>query len=279
MRNGRVLIDFHVHLAQYDMLLDSPKEWFISMYPSKEDYEKICADYSSPDTFCALMKENGVDYAVILAENAPEVSGIASNKTVLDFCKGHPELIPFCTFDPLREKDMEKQLPLLVEQGFKGVKLYPTYNFFYPNDPMMYPLYEKAQELDLPVMFHTGTSIFKGSRLKYGNPIFWDDLAIDFPSLRMILCHGGRGPWYEEAMTMARLHKNIYIDITGLPPKKLPQFFSGMDRMPEKFVFGTDWPSVNIGKNADAVANLSMSEDAVRKILGENALELLGLKK
>ena len=157
------------------------------------------------------------------------------------------------------------------------MKLYPTYNFFYPNDPMLYPLYEAAQELGLPVMFHTGLSVFKGSRLKYGDPIFYDDIAVDFPDLKIVMCHGGRDCWYKEAVTVARLHENVYIDVAGLPPKKLLTYFPDLPRLAHKFVFGTDWPSVDIGKNADDLAALPLPEEAVRGILGETAARLLGL--
>ena len=277
MRNGNLLIDMHVHLARYEVLSDSTREWFISLYPSEAAYQAVCDANASPEDFCAMLAEKGVDYAVILAEDTPAVTGVADNRRVADFCKGHPQLLPFCTFDPLKERDMPGQLRQLAAEGFRGVKLYPTYNFFYPNDPMMYPLYETAQELGLPVMFHTGLSVFKGSRLKYGDPVFYDDIAVDFPELKIVMCHGGRDCWYKEAFTVARLHENVYIDVAGLPPKKLLTYFPDLPRQAHKFVFGTDWPSVDIGKNADAVAQLPLPEADIRAILGETAGRLLGL--
>ncbi len=277
MRNGRLLIDMHVHLARYKIQSESTRRWFISLYPSEADYQAVCDAYAAPDDFCAMLAEKGVDYAVILAEDTPAVTGVAGNDMVAAFCQGHPQLLPFCTFDPLREKDMPGQLRRLAAQGFRGVKLYPTYNFFYPNDPMMYPLYEAAQELKLPVMFHTGLSVFRNSRLKYGDPIFYDDIAVDFPDLKLVMCHGGRDCWYKEAVTVARLHENVFIDVAGLPPKKLLTYFPDLPRLAHKFVFGTDWPSVDIGKNADDLARLPLPEESVRGILGETAKGLLGL--
>ena len=277
MHNGSLLIDMHVHLARYEVLSASTRDWFISLYPSEAAYQAVCEANASPDDFCAMLAEKGVDYAVILAEDTPAVTGVADNRMVADFCKGHPQLLPFCTFDPLKEKDMPGQLRQLAAEGFRGVKLYPTYNFFYPNAPMMYPLYETAQELGLPVMFHTGLSVFKSSRLKYGSPIFYDDIAVDFPELKIVMCHGGRDCWYREAFTVARLHKNVYIDVAGLPPKKLLTYFPDLPRLARKFVFGTDWPSVDIGKNADAIAQLPLPEEDIRAILGETAKRLVGV--
>lgn len=277
MRNGNLLIDMHVHMAQYEFMSESAQNWFISMYPTEAAYRAVCDEAASPEKFCAMLANEGVDYAVVLAEDTPSVTGVASNSIVAEFCKEHSQLIPFCTFDPSKEQNMPAQLRQLAANGFRGVKLYPTYNFFYPNDPMMYPLYEAAQELDLPVMFHTGLSVFKGSRLKYGNPIFCDDIAVDFPNLKIVMCHGGRGCWYEEAATVARLHENVYIDTAGLPPQKLPVYFPDLPRMAHKLVFGTDWPCVDIGRNADKTAQLSLPDESIKAVLGGNAKRLLGI--
>ena len=205
-------------------------------------------------------------------------TGIATNEMVESFCHGNPRLIPFCTFNPYLHPDMGESLKnLCTQHGFKGVKLYPTYNHFYPNDPVLYPLYSEAEKLSIPILFHTGSSIFENSRIKYGNPIFFDDLAIDFPNLKIIMAHGGRGPWYDEALTMIRLHKNIYIDVAGLPPQKLLEYFPDLERFAHKFVFGTDWPNVDVKKNIEKLNKLPVSPEAIKKILGENALEILGL--
>ena len=276
MRNGNLLIDFHTHLPRYEGLPESTMEWFLTVYPSKESYRGLCDYFARPESLCAMLYKKGVDYAVLLAENNP-VSGVVSNEKVANFCAGHPELIPFCSFDPLHTTDMAGQLRELATAGFKGVKLYPTYNFFYPNDPMMYPLYQTAEELGLPVMFHTGISVFKGSRLKYGDPIYYDDIAVDFPELTIVMSHGGRDCWYQTAMTLAKLHKNVYIDIAGLPPQKLLEYFPHLPRLANKFLFGTDWPSVDIGHNADLLGELPLSPEAIASIMGGNAKRLLKL--
>jgi predicted TIM-barrel fold metal-dependent hydrolase len=222
------------------------------------------------------MDKYGVDYAVILAEYSPLTTGIATNEKVAEFCRGNDRLIPFCSVNPSIHSNMGQMLEdLCLNQGFKGLKLYPTYNYFYPNDDSMYPVYAAAQRLAIPVLFHTGSSIFINSRIKYGNPIFLDDVAIDFPGLKIIMAHGGRGPWYDEAMTMARLHPNVYIDVAGLPPARLTKLFPDLGRFAHKFVFGSDWPAVDVQKNISTVRSLNISLAAKEKILGGNAGELL----
>lgn len=272
------VIDFHVHLSEYETFCDTAFAWFAQAFPSPDAYQVFCQKYKKPENFLALMDENGVDYSIVLAEVAPLTTGIATNEMVADFCKGSLRLIPFCTFNPYLHPDMAAALPELVKNvGFKGVKLYPTYNHFYPNDPVLYPLYAVAEKLGIPVLFHTGSSIFKNSRIKYGNPILYDDVAVDFPELKIVMAHGGRGPWYEEAALMVRLHKNVYIDVTGLPPVKLLTYFPDMERFADKFIFGTDWPNVDVKKNIATMRALPIAAAAAEKILGENAKRLLQL--
>lgn len=278
MINNIEVIDFHNHLSNYQYFTPDAYNFFSHGFPSQEVYDKLRFDYESPEKFVELMRANGVDRAVILAEMAPLTTGEATNEMVRNFCQGRPELIPFCTFDPNRDGNMAADLKTLVqEQSFKGLKLYPTYNHFYPNDPKVYPLYAVAQELGIPVLFHTGSSVFQNSRIKYGNPIHFDDVAIDFPDLKLVMAHGGRGVWYEEAMLMARLHKNVYIEISGLPPQKLLTFWPEMERFAGKFIFGSDWPGADVKKNLETICELPISREAKAKILAGNAKRVLGL--
>lgn len=278
MFNENKVVDFHVHLAEYEVFSDSAHEWLAQAFSSCDAYKAFRDTYKNPDEFVRLMDENGVDYSVILAEVAPLTTGIATNEMVESFCQGNSRLIPFCTFNPQLHPEMSKSLRILCAQhGFKGIKLYPTYNYFYPNDPIMYPLYSEAEKLSIPILFHTGSSIFQNSRIKYGNPIFFDDVAVDFPNLKIIMAHGGRGPWYDEALTMVRLHKNIYIDVAGLPPQKLLEFFPDLERFAHKFVFGTDWPNVDVKRNIEKINQLPISREAIKRILGENAIEILAI--
>jgi predicted TIM-barrel fold metal-dependent hydrolase len=161
--------------------------------------------------------------------------------------------------------------------GFRGLKLYPTYQGFYANDSIIYPLYAKAEELGIPVMIHTGSSIFTGARLKYGDPLWIDDVAVDFPELPLIQVHSGRGFWYRRAFFLARLHRNVYMGIAGLPPLRLLDYFPELEKNSDKIVFGTDWPGLrSIKSNIEAIRSLPITEETKAKILGDNAARLLG---
>ena len=233
----------------------------------------------NPDGLSHYLKEQGVDHAVILAENSPITTGIVSNEFVRDFCKGKREFIPFASVDPKMHDNPELRLRKLVsEWGFKGLKLYPSYQQYYPNDKMVYPLYKEAQDLNIPVMVHTGSSIFRGSRLKFANPRYLDDVAVDFPDLKIIMAHSGRGLWYKEAFFLSKLHKNVYMEVSGLPPKNLIKYFPKFEENADKILFGSDWPGIsNIKDNIEAVNSLKLKKSTKKKILGDTAKSLLRL--
>ena len=125
-------------------------------------------------------------------------------------------------------------------------------------------------------MLHIGSSIFTGSRLKYGDPIYLDDVAVDFPELKILQAHSGRPFWYQKALALARIHENVYLEVSGLPPQNLLTYFPELERIAHKVVYGSDWPSVaTIKENITALKGLNLNAEAKRMILGENAARLL----
>jgi predicted TIM-barrel fold metal-dependent hydrolase len=167
---------------------------------------------------------------------------------------------------------------LVKDYGMKGLKLLPPYQHFYPNDIAINKLYEKAQELKIPVVFHTGTSVFQKARLKYADPLYLDDVAVDFPDMTIVQAHGGRSLWYNTAFFLAKRHKNVYIDISGLPPQNLLRYFPDLEKIADKVVFGSDWPGIaSIKKNIETIRRLPLKDETKLKILGENARKVLRL--
>lgn len=274
---GTPVVDFHIHPLYYDKYNESSLTW-VKNVQSGEDWQEFYNRLSNPNNFEQFLKANGVDYGVVMAELSPVATGICTNEYVLQFCTGQERLIPFASVNPYMTANPGKELQRLVAGGFRGVKLYPTYQLFYPNDRLLYPLYAQAESLQIPVMVHTGSSVFKGSRLKYGDPIYLDDVAVDFPELNIILVHSGRGFWYERAFWLARLHANVYMEVAGLPPQNLLNYFPELERVADKVLFGTDWPGVkHIVANIEAIRALPITDKAKEKILGGNAAKILGL--
>jgi len=270
------IVDFHVHVAKYGMWNPWVHEYMKGKNPKV--YENFDA-FMTPENILGMLDDEGVDFAVILAEIAPLTTGVVDNDFVAEFCHASKRLIPFASINPTTEKGLPKTLARLIrDMGMKGLKLLPPYQHFYPNDAKLYGLYEKAQELRIPVVFHTGSSVFKNAKLKYGDPLHLDDVAVDFPDLTIIQAHGGRGFWYDAAFFLAKHHKNMYIDLSGLPPKNLLKYFPELEKIANKVVFGSDWPGVSsIEKNVQTIEKLPLKKETQRKILGENALRILRL--
>lgn len=270
------VVDFHVHVAKFGMWTSWVHEYMKKVNPVI--YENFDRNMT-PSGVLKLMDEEGVDFAVLLAEIAPLTTGVVNNKFIAKFCGENERLIPFASINPVTDPNPPKTLAKMVEDfGMKGLKLLPPYQYFYPNDTKFHPLYAKAQDLNIPVVFHTGSSIFKNAKLRFGNPLYLDDLAVDFPDLTIIQAHGGRAFWYNIASFLAKRHRNVYIEISGLPPKNLLRYFPDLEKIGEKIIFGSDWPGVpSVKANIEAIQELPLMTETKRKILGENALKLLKL--
>lgn len=268
------IVDIHVHTTSTENTPETFAEYMAAHV--KGDLHAFVEEFSRPERFLQVLDENGIDYACVLAEIAPVTSGTATNEYVREFCAASPRLIPVCTVNPYIHAEPARLLERLILEGFRGLKLYPTYAYFYPNDRQLYPVYAKAEELSIPVQVHTGSSVFRGSRLKYGDPLFLDDVAVDFPDLQILLTHGGRPIWYDHAFTLCRLHANVYVDVAGLPPRKLLEYFPELPRLPHKFVFGSDWPGLPgpIRDNVEAIRALPIPDAARSAILGDTAMRL-----
>jgi predicted TIM-barrel fold metal-dependent hydrolase len=284
-----MIIDFHVHVSRPE----HEHDWIVEFMQSQFDGDllEVIEQVLTPAGIRSFLQENRIDYAVVLAEVCPITTGTCSNEYTIDFVRqanAVPDpndgpkgrLIPFASPNPYIDNDLAERIDELVQdEGFRGVKLYPVYQHHFLNETRMYPLYAKAQDLGIPILVHTGSSVFKGARIKYGDPLHLDDVAIDFPDLKLLLAHGGRPFWYEQAFWMAQRHANVYLEISGLPAKKLLTYFPKLESLADKVVYGSDWPGYPyIRRNIEAINELPMSEQAKEKILGGNAAELLGLQ-
>lgn len=271
------VIDFHTHPYRPADL--NPNTWrFVQdVSAAVREHGDRLAD---PRYFAAVLQRDGVERAVVLPEHCPETSGNVRTETVLDLCAQAPDvLIPFASVHPLLDADPAALLAGYVARGVAGLKLYPSYQFFYPNDRRVYPLYEICQSAQIPVLMHIGSSVIAGTRLKYCDPLHLDDVAVDFPDLAIVMAHGGRGFWYDVCAFLAGHFRNVYIDVTGLVPQQLLHHFPQLERNADKYIFGTDWPAMpkSVAHNIDAIAGLGLSGGALSKILYENAARLLKL--
>lgn len=273
------VIDVHLHITQ----VEEYKEWFLNWVRGLYGHDRVAhlqKVLASPESLLRFLDEQGVDYAVVLAENNPMVTGVCPNERVGTFCRASERLIPFASINPFITFNTLEELDRCVsDKGFRGLKLYPTYQHFYPNDNRLFPLYGRAQELGIPIMFHTGSSVFPNALLKYGDPLALDEVAVFFPHLIIIQAHSGRGFWYDRAFFLSVLHENVYMDITGLPPKNLLKYFPDLEKNQDRILFGSDWPGISsIKNNIAAIQSLPIREETKAKILGLNAARILGIE-
>ena len=270
-------IDFHIHIG----LKEHWHDWVHDYQKSSgSDFYKLYDELIVPEKFARYLKDNNIEKAVILPDICPITTGVVPNEYVMEFCTGEDTYLPFCTVNPSLVTHIDQEVQRYIKMGARGVKLYPSYNHFYPTDRRLYPLYSLAQEERLPVLVHTGSSVFKGSKIKYADPIHLDDVASDFPDLVLLMAHSGRGIWYDRAFFLSRLHPNLYLEISGLPPKNLLNYFPDMENNIDKFVYGSDWPAVqSIAANIEAIKSLPLKQESKKKILYDNAAKILKLFK
>ncbi|MCL6481878.1 MAG: amidohydrolase family protein, partial [Firmicutes bacterium] len=227
----------------------------------------------------------GVERAGLINYVSPDVMGFTPevNDWIAAYCQADPRrLLPFGSVHPLYVSDAGAEVDRLARIGIRALKIHPPHQGFAPNayrnglGPLA-TVYERAQVHRMPVMIHTGTSIFPGARNLHAQPILADDVGVDFPDLVVILAHGGRPLWMEEAFFLVRRHKNMYMDISGIPPQKLLDYFPRLEEIADKVLFGTDWPGPGVPDvrgNIDRFLALPISPAAQRKILYENAARL-----
>ena len=271
------MIDFHTHPWLPRHLDPDTVEFIRGISPSVQEHGDRLSD---PRFAAKLLRAEGVERAVVLPEHCAETSGDVRTETVLEFCSEVPEFyIPFASVNPNLDPDPAGLLRSYITAGVRGLKLYPSYQFFYPDDPRVYPIYEACADAGIPLLVHVGTSVLPRTVLEYCDPTHLEPVARDFPTLPVVMAHGGRGPWYDRCARMVREYPNAYIDVTGLVPGKLLEHFPALPEMANQVVFGSDWPAMpkSPGHNADVIRTLGLEAEALTRILRDNARALLGL--
>jgi predicted TIM-barrel fold metal-dependent hydrolase len=276
MLAGRLLIDAHVHLARTPTLKMRWERWVMVQRADGDPAQLYDEDGSPiPGRFAAFLEREGVDCAILLAEYSPRVTGIQPIEDILAVSRYDPARIRVAAnVNPHLHYPVSAEVERQLDLGAVALKVHPVHGGFPTNARELYPAYALCQERGIPVIVHCGTSNFDGAVNRFADPIYTEDVAKDFPELTIVLAHGGRGWWYDAAAFVALMRDRVWIELSGLPPKKLPEYYArhDLDRLGRKFIFGTDWPGVpGIRANAEAVAALGFAEDVLAGILAGNA--------
>ncbi len=283
-----MIIDFHVHI----------------------DYKKPGEKYSASDIINA-MDSADIDVAVLLGNDqadagfkrpwvdfsAMPVAVNCSDEEIASYCGQYPDrLIGFSSIHPDRYQPHRKLERAVKEFGIKGVKLYP-HSGFYPNDKRLNLVFQKCVEFDIPVVVHTGIKAVSWQNLKYNRPVYVDDIATNFPDLKIVMCHGGY-PWVEEFIVVTYSNPNIWVDITFLDyiekvyekPGLTENIIERLVNLigPKRLIWGSEGPYMNLplfgshgpeyyAKSQDFLVRRFefLSEEDKKNILGENARLLL----
>ena len=277
-----LITDCHVHIEPFWMMKPSCAEMMRGKRPNFAEIEAYSHDAKK---FLAYMDRCGVDRVVLINYAAPETLGFPNevNDWILEYCSADPErLLPCGGLHPKLSDNIEAQMERLISRGMRLFKVHPPHQLIYPNEYLqgckgLGQIYRTAEKHGIPVMIHTGTSVFPDARSKYGDPIYVDDVAVDFPKLKILLAHGGRPLWMETAFFLVRRHENVFLDISGVPPRTLLEYFPRLQEIATKTLFGTDFPGPgvpDIKRNLEDFRALEISEPARRAILSETALRI-----
>lgn len=252
------------------------------MVRGRSDTDELLALQKDPAAFERHFEAEGVDAAVCVNYVSPDVMGFPPrvNDWVASYCKGRARLIPMGSVHPRAVADPRAEAERLVALGIRAFKVHPAHQLLYPHDESYRAVYEVAQRERIPVTIHTGTSIFPGAKNRFADPIHVDDVAVDFPGLRILVAHAGRPLWGETAFFLARRHANVHLELSGIPPKRLLAYLPRLAEVADKCVWGSDWPSPGIRslrQNVrDFLALAGLSDAQKGKILWENGAGLFG---
>jgi uncharacterized protein len=282
----KTFVDGHVHIQPWRMMKPAIVE---RMKQKRKDMDIILKVMDSSSEFLKHMDSEGVEAAALINYVSPHIMGFTDevNEFISDFCKENPKrLIAFGSINPTIKTGQESRIDeLLGKLNIRGIKIHPSHQTVYPNEYLngnesLAYLYKRCESEGIPVMFHTGTSIFVGARNRYADPIYVDDVAVDFPRLKIILAHGGRPLWMETCMFLVRRFSNVMIDVSSIPPSKVLEYFPRLEDIADRTLFGTDWPAPMVPgmhANFEQFSKLNLSEEAFEKITRLNAIKLFQL--
>lgn len=264
-----MIIDCHTHLNNYH----------------NEEIESLSA---SLESLQREMRKNRVDIAMVLTSYKVN-PGRPSTKSVVAATKDlkNIHVVAGISYLSFKAEDVAELRGYLQERSVRGLKLYPGYEPFYPYDPALEPVYALAEEFDVPVMIHSGDTFSAKGKVKYSHPIHIDEVAVDHPNVKFVICHIGN-PWIRDCMEVVYKNKNVYTDISGLVLGNFSDRFESFMRKqleemllygvePDKVLFGTDWPISSMESYIQFMDELKIPERDRKKIMYENALKVYKL--
>jgi predicted TIM-barrel fold metal-dependent hydrolase len=279
MLDGRPLVDAHLHVPKLSTLKPAWLGW-AERFSRGHDWRSAYDEdgVPQPDRMDALLEREGVDRALLFCEYSPRATGIQPIEDNLPFVEYNPTRFRLvANVNPHLHHPLASEVERQLDLGAVALKIHPVHAGFSPADKELYAAYDVCAERGVPVILHSGTSSFPGARARFGDPALMLDVVEDFPQVQFVFAHGGRGWWYDTAAFLAIGKPNVWLDLAGLPPAKLPEYYARFDltRLASRWIFGTDWPGVpGTANNARALAGLDLPPDVLHGVLSGNAAKL-----
>lgn len=275
------ITDAHVHLQPWHELKPDVRA---RMAKGRDNFDELERMMNDPAIALAKMDAAGVARIGVINYVSPTLMGFTEgvNEWVAELAKRAPDrLIPFGGVDPAGSGD---QVDRLLDLGVRAIKLHPPHqevaaNAYRSGETRLADIYARAEELGIPIMVHTGTSIFPGARNVYADPMLLDDVGVDFPELDIIMAHLGRPLWPDASLFLLRRHARFWGDVSGIPPRGLLKYFPRLALVADKLLWGTDWPGPMVPgmkTNLDAFLALDLADDVKQKLLQDNPDRLFG---
>nr|WP_281378467.1 amidohydrolase family protein [Gordonia humi] len=277
--NGHRLIDAHVHVPMLDTLAPAWIDW-AREFGADGLLESVWDTDGRPipARLDAVFAAQDVDGALLLCEYSPKATGMQLFDDLLPLVEYNPTRFrPVANVNPHLHFPIAKELTRQLDHGAAALKLHPVHGGFRCDDRALYPAYQVLEERGVPLIVHCGTSTFPGSMNELADPEILLPVVRDHPGLNVVLAHGGRGWWYDAAAFMALSYDTVWIELSGLPPKRLPDYYAkfSLRRLSRKWIFATDWPGVpGVAANARAVVDLGLDEETAALVLGGNAIDV-----
>jgi len=277
--DGHVLVDAHVHVPVLASLAPAWIDWAREFGPTGIlDRVWDTEGVPRPRELDALFDEQGVDAALLFCEYSPKATGYQRFDDLLPIVEHNPARFrPVANVNPHLHFPLAAEVTRQLDHGAAALKLHPVHGGFRCDDRALYPAYAVLSERNVPLVVHCGTSSFPGSMNELADPVHLLPVVRDFPDLDVVLAHGGRGWWYDAAAFMALSNARVWIELSGLPPKRLPDYYRSFDlgRLSRKWIFATDWPGVpGTSANARAVVDLGLTDETAALVLGGNAVRV-----
>lgn len=279
-----MIIDIHTHLSTHQQWGPVVCEAFARAY-ADNDVDLNCTAQRHQAAMAS------VDKAIVFGLNSQALQMHTPNDDIAAYARANPQkIIGFMSIDPNQPDALDELDRCVNELGLKGIKMSPVYQDYHPCDSKAQRIHRRAEELGLPIITHAAFLGAPIAPMKWANPLLYDEVARDFPDLKIVFAHMGL-PWHTDAMVMVRKHPNVYADVSSVPLRPWWAYqalltFYESDLL-YKLLFATDWPFTTFEQTANALRNINnlvagtempkIPAEAIEAIIHRDSLALLGL--